>query len=210
MGAPSPSRDTEPFRQQRGLALRGSAAVAAHGGDQERLAAGLPHGVHRGLQDRGDVLIPPAARRDRHAAPAGSLLPARRRTLVPAPDSVAQRRQSSLASRRRRGWQSDPPGQRVAITAAAGDQQHRRDPEATVDAVRQAAASRSWSRHGSHGGATAGQGRAAGGRVRCSREGDGRAILSSMEVVELGRTERGTPVYLDKTGRADAILLVNG
>src|SRR4051812_21546128 len=65
---------------------------------------------------------------------------------------------------------------------------------------------------GSHGGATAeGQLALLGETFGITSESMGCPILSSMEVVELGRTpERGIPVYVDEhVAKADGILVVN-
>ena len=63
---------------------------------------------------------------------------------------------------------------------------------------------------GSHGGATAE------GQVEIleslgiTEEFCGAPIRSSMEVVELGETERGVPVYMDRiASQADGVVLVN-
>ncbi|HHY92706.1 MAG TPA: DUF2088 domain-containing protein, partial [Firmicutes bacterium] len=63
---------------------------------------------------------------------------------------------------------------------------------------------------GSHGGATAEGQLAILTSLGITEESVGAPILSSMEVVELGRTTEGVPVYFDKNARsADAILVVN-
>lgn len=63
---------------------------------------------------------------------------------------------------------------------------------------------------GSHGGATAEGQRQVLQAYGISEETMGAPILSSMEVIELGLTPEGIPVYLDKqASEADGILLVN-
>ena len=63
---------------------------------------------------------------------------------------------------------------------------------------------------GSHGGATAeGQAEVL-RRYGITEEAMGAPVVSSMEVVEIGRTNKGLPVYIDKNAyEADGIILVN-
>jgi hypothetical protein len=84
--------------------------------------------------------------------------------------------------------------------------------KATVDAVREVGGEPFLvPAMGSHGGATAeGQAALLSESFGVHEKSMGAPVRSSMEVVELGRTERGTPVYLDRNAaEADAILLVN-
>lgn len=138
------------------------------------------------------------------------MLPARQRLFsAPVPDIPgavrAELARVRLAERVR-------PGQRVAITAGSrGIANIAVILKAVVDAVRAAGAEPFLvPAMGSHGGATAE------GQVELLREfgitepAMGAPILSTMEVVEIGRTERDLPVYLDRyAARADAILVVN-
>ena len=105
------------------------------------------------------------------------------------------------------------PGQRVAITAGSrGINNIAAILKATVDAVRQVGGDPFLvPAMGSHGGATAeGQAALLAESFGVDEKRMGAPVLSSMEVVELGRTERGTPVYLDRNAAsADAILVVN-
>jgi hypothetical protein len=105
------------------------------------------------------------------------------------------------------------PGQRVAITAGSrGINNIAAILKATVEAVRQAGGEPFLvPAMGSHGGATAeGQAALLAEGFGVDEQTMGAPVLSSMEVVELGRTERGTPVYLDRNAAsADAIVVVN-
>src|SRR5438067_1078291 len=105
------------------------------------------------------------------------------------------------------------PGQRVAITAGSrGINNIAAILKATVEAVREAGGEPFLvPAMGSHGGATAeGQAALLAESFGIHEKSMGAPVLSSMEVVELGRTGRGTPLYLDKNaGGADAIILVN-
>lgn len=63
---------------------------------------------------------------------------------------------------------------------------------------------------GSHGGATAEGQVAVLNSLGITEESVGAPIRSSMEVVEIGRTEKGVPVYFDKNAwSADAVFVVN-
>lgn len=63
---------------------------------------------------------------------------------------------------------------------------------------------------GSHGGATADGQREMLEHLGITEETVGAPIISSMEVVEIGRTEMGFPVYVDKNAyEADGIILLN-
>jgi hypothetical protein len=63
---------------------------------------------------------------------------------------------------------------------------------------------------GSHGGAEAEGQRQVLARYGITEQSVGAPVRAGMEVVELGRTERGTPVYLDRNAAsADAILVIN-
>jgi hypothetical protein len=105
------------------------------------------------------------------------------------------------------------PGQRVAITAGSrGVNNIATILKATVDAVRRVGGEPFLvPAMGSHGGATAeGQATLLAETFGVSEKTMGAPVLSSMEVVELGRTERGTPVFLDRNAAgADAILVIN-
>jgi hypothetical protein len=105
------------------------------------------------------------------------------------------------------------PGQRVAITAGSrGVANIATILKATVDAVREVGGEPFLvPAMGSHGGATdAGQAELLAEGFGIREQTMGAPILSSMEVVELGRTERGTPVYLDRNAAAaDVIIVVN-
>src|SRR5437899_958516 len=105
------------------------------------------------------------------------------------------------------------PGQRVAITAGSrGVNNIAAILKATVDAVRRVGGEPFLvPAMGSHGGATdEGQATLLAETFGVREETMGAPVLSSMEVVELGRTERGTPVYLDRNAAAaDVILVVN-
>ncbi len=124
---------------------------------------------------------------------------------IPATVHVELRR-AGLAERIR-------PGQRVAITAGSrGVNNIAAILKATVDAVRAVGAEPFLvPAMGSHGGATdAGQAALLADGFGISERTMGAPVHSSMEVVELGTTERGTPVYLDRNAAAaDAILVIN-
>jgi hypothetical protein len=63
---------------------------------------------------------------------------------------------------------------------------------------------------GSHGGATAEGQRMMLGQLGITEESVGAPIISSMEVVEVGRLSNGMPVYIDQVAAsADAIVIVN-
>ncbi len=63
---------------------------------------------------------------------------------------------------------------------------------------------------GSHGGATAEGQEEVLRRYGITEESVGAPVVSSMEVCEIGRTEKGLPVYIDKNAcEADGIILVN-
>ena len=63
---------------------------------------------------------------------------------------------------------------------------------------------------GSHGGATAEGQEEVLRRYGITEESVGAPVVSSMEVVEIGRTDKGLPVYIDKNAyEADGIILVN-
>ena len=63
---------------------------------------------------------------------------------------------------------------------------------------------------GSHGGATAEGQEEVLRRYGITAESVGAPVVSSMEVCEIGRTEKGLPVYIDKNAcEADGIILVN-
>jgi hypothetical protein len=105
------------------------------------------------------------------------------------------------------------PGQRVAITAGSrGVNNIAAILKATVEAVRATGAEPFLvPAMGSHGGATdEGQAALLAETFGVTAASMGAPVLSSMEVVELGRTERGTPVYLDRNAAAaDAIIAIN-
>ena len=63
---------------------------------------------------------------------------------------------------------------------------------------------------GSHGGATAEGQEEVLRRYGITEESTGAPVVSSMDVVEIGRTDKGLPVYIDKNAyEADGIILVN-
>ena len=63
---------------------------------------------------------------------------------------------------------------------------------------------------GSHGGATDAGQKEVLRRYGITEESTGAPVVSSMEVVEIGRTHKGLPVYIDKNAyEADGIILVN-
>jgi Lactate racemase N-terminal domain len=104
------------------------------------------------------------------------------------------------------------PGQRIAITAGSrGITNIAAILKATVESVK-AVGGQPFivPAMGSHGGATAeGQAEVL-ATFGITEERMGAPVLSSMEVVELGHTERGTPVYLDRNAAgADGIIVVN-
>jgi hypothetical protein len=105
------------------------------------------------------------------------------------------------------------PGQRVAITAGSrGVANIAAILKATVEAVRAVGGEPFIvPAMGSHGGATdEGQAQLLAETFGITETTMGAPIRSSMEVVELGHTERGTPVYLDRNAAsADHIIAVN-
>src|SRR5439155_11608732 len=105
------------------------------------------------------------------------------------------------------------PGQRVAITAGSrGVANIAASLKAAVEAVRAVGGEPFLvPAMGSHGGATdAGQAALLAEGFGVTEATMGAPVLSSMEVVELGQTERGTPVYLDRNAAAvDHILVIN-
>jgi hypothetical protein len=109
--------------------------------------------------------------------------------------------------------ESVKPGQRVAITAGSrGVANIASILKATVEAVRAVGGEPFLvPAMGSHGGATdEGQRQLLADTFGITEATVGAPILSSMEVVELGHTERGTPVYLDRNAAsADHIIAVN-
>jgi hypothetical protein len=104
------------------------------------------------------------------------------------------------------------PGQRIAITAGSrGINNIAVILKATVDCVKAVGGLPFIvPAMGSHGGATAeGQSELL-ATFGITEERMGAPILSSMEVVELGHTERGTPVFLDRNAAgADGIIVIN-
>src|ERR1051326_8736633 len=105
------------------------------------------------------------------------------------------------------------PGRRVAITAGSrGVNNIAAILKATVESVRAVGGDPYIvPAMGSHGGATAeGQRTLLDETFGISEATIGAPVHSSMEVIELGTTERGTPVYLDKNAAAaDAIIVIN-
>ncbi|BCV24519.1 lactate racemase domain-containing protein [Gelria sp. Kuro-4] len=104
------------------------------------------------------------------------------------------------------------PGARVAITAGSRGVANIQLILKTVAAAVRAAGGEPFlvPAMGSHGGATAEGQRAILASLGITEESVGAPILSSMEVVEIGRTEKGVPVYFDKNAwSADAVLVVN-
>jgi hypothetical protein len=104
------------------------------------------------------------------------------------------------------------PGQRVAITAGSrGISNIGEILKATVDFLRSLGARPFvFPAMGSHGGATAEGQVALLAHYHMTEEFLGAPILSSMEVVEIGRTEDDVPVYIDKLAwEADHIVVVN-
>ena len=104
------------------------------------------------------------------------------------------------------------PGQRIAITCGSrGVDQYPTLIRATVEYVK------SWGAQpilipamGSHGGATAEGQREVLHHNGITEEAMGAPILSSMEVVQIGTTEKGIPVYIDKNAyECDGIILLN-
>lgn len=104
------------------------------------------------------------------------------------------------------------PGQRVAVTGGSrGIAEVAAITRTIVAALRELEAQALIiPAMGSHGGATAEGQRQVLQAYGISEETMGAPILSSMEVIELGLTPEGIPVYLDKqASEADGILLVN-
>jgi hypothetical protein len=102
------------------------------------------------------------------------------------------------------------PGQRIAITAGSrGINNIAEILKAAVECVKSVGGQPFIvPAMGSHGGATAeGQAELL-ATFGITEERMGCPVLSSMEVVELGRTERGTPVYLDRNAAGAAGILV--
>jgi Lactate racemase N-terminal domain len=142
--------------------------------------------------------------------PYPSMIPVRQRlTSAPIPDIPAAVH-AELARVGLRGRVR--PGQRIAITAGSrGIANIAQILQAAVEAVRGAGAEPFLvPAMGSHGGATAE------GQVELlatfgvTEERMGAPIRSSMEVCEIGRTERDVPVYLDRNAaEADGILVIN-
>ena len=104
------------------------------------------------------------------------------------------------------------PGQRIAITCGSrGIDQYTLLVKTTVDYVKSCGAQPILiPAMGSHGGGTAeGQTEVLHG-YGITEEAMGAPILSSMEVVQLGITEKGLPVYIDKNAyECDGIILLN-
>ncbi|MDY3282781.1 lactate racemase domain-containing protein [Dysosmobacter sp.] len=104
------------------------------------------------------------------------------------------------------------PGQRIAITCGSrGVDQYRTLVKTTVDFVKSRGAQPVLiPAMGSHGGATAEGQRAVLHHNGITEEAMGAPILSSMEVVQIGTTEKGLPVYIDKNAyECDGIILLN-
>jgi hypothetical protein len=108
--------------------------------------------------------------------------------------------------------QNVKPGQRVAITAGSrGISNIAEILKSTVDFLKCLGAQPFiFPAMGSHGGATAEGQVALLARYHMTEKFLGAPILSSMEVVEIGRTEDDVPVYIDKYAwSADHIVVVN-
>jgi hypothetical protein len=108
--------------------------------------------------------------------------------------------------------QNIKPGQRVAITAGSrGVANIVEILKATVDFLKSLGTQPFiFPAMGSHGGATAEGQAALLAHYHMTEKSLGAPILSSMEVVEIGRTEDDVPVYIDKLAwEADHIVVVN-
>jgi hypothetical protein len=104
------------------------------------------------------------------------------------------------------------PGERIAITAGSrGINNIAAILKAAVESVKAVGGEPFLvPAMGSHGGATAEGQLEVLATFGITEERMGAPIRSSMEVVELGTTERGTPVYLDENAaRADGIVVIN-
>ena len=104
------------------------------------------------------------------------------------------------------------PGQRIAITCGSrGIDQYLTMVKTTVEYVKsKGAAPVLIPSMGSHGGGTAEGQTALLNHFGITEESMGAPILSSMEVVELGKSNDGLPVYVDKNAyECDGIILLN-
>lgn len=104
------------------------------------------------------------------------------------------------------------PGDRVAITAGSRGISHIALILKTIVEYLNALGAKPFlfPAMGSHGGATAGGQVALLRHYQITEEVIGVPILSSMGVMEIGKTERGLPVYIDKNAlQADHIIVVN-
>lgn len=116
----------------------------------------------------------------------------------------------------RRLWQEkNPPikaGERIAITGGSrGIADYQRVMRTVVELVKEAGAQPFIvPAMGSHGGGTAEGQRQMLENLGITEKTTGAPIVSSMEVVEVTRTELGLPVYIDKNAwEADGIILLN-
>ena len=104
------------------------------------------------------------------------------------------------------------PGTRIAITGGSrGIAEYQRIMKKTVDLVKAAGGEPFIvPAMGSHGGGTVEGQKKMLENLGITEEAVGAPIISSMEVVEVNRTELGLPVYIDKNAwEADGIILLN-